>query len=483
MNIHAMLDEPVVTDQTALAIRKIESALAEFERITAGLAELKTAYPPDVVYDVSSTKGMSEAIAHRAAWRDPRVMVEKYRKLAKAPVLTIGRDIDARAVWITEQLLLGETPIDAQIKVEERRKEDEKQARINAEFGRVQAIQEALAAIHMDAMAVSNKDSGVITERIEAMRAQKLDPLVFQEMIEQAKQAQASAIAKLEVALKAQLYSESEAAKLADERAELAELRSQQAAQKKRDQEAAARARAADDARLQEQRLAMAEQQRKLDAQEAELKRRMSAAPALETGASVGYAAPPGEDTADELRDVLIRNGFVRCDIPACNCGSWHARYGLKERMDNLRAERDEAIDSMNSSLRMVADLRQALVDHANANMDEPVTETKADRAARAAPPAAHTDHPTRHYDRTCPACVADDPDAMHQAFDALWPTLPIPGEFDAMDACDRARWRGAIEAAFLAGAKLADRAARAAPPDPETTFDHMQSEEAPRRD
>lgn len=31
--------------------------------------------------------------------------------------------------------------------------------------------------------------------------------------------------------------------------------------------------------------------------------------------------------------------------------------------------------------------------------------------------------------------------------------------------------------------ARRADRAARAAPPDPETTFDHMQSEEAPRRD
>lgn len=43
------------------------------------------------------------------------------------------------------------------------------------------------------------------------------------------------------------------------------------------------------------------------------------------------------EETADELRDVLRRNGFVRCDIPACNCGSWHARYGLPERMAELK--------------------------------------------------------------------------------------------------------------------------------------------------
>jgi len=40
---------------------------------------------------------------------------------------------------------------------------------------------------------------------------------------------------------------------------------------------------------------------------------------------------------AEELRDVLIRNGFVRCDIAACNCGSWHARYGLRERFDEIK--------------------------------------------------------------------------------------------------------------------------------------------------
>jgi len=42
-------------------------------------------------------------------------------------------------------------------------------------------------------------------------------------------------------------------------------------------------------------------------------------------------------ETAEELRDVLRRNGFVRCDIPACNCGSWHARYGLRERLDEVK--------------------------------------------------------------------------------------------------------------------------------------------------
>lgn len=38
-----------------------------------------------------------------------------------------------------------------------------------------------------------------------------------------------------------------------------------------------------------------------------------------------------------DLTDVLRRNGFVPCDITACNCGSWHARYGLPERMTEVK--------------------------------------------------------------------------------------------------------------------------------------------------
>jgi len=42
------------------------------------------------------------------------------------------------------------------------------------------------------------------------------------------------------------------------------------------------------------------------------------------------------EETAAELIDVLQRNGFVRCDISACNCGSWHARYGYRKRLEEV---------------------------------------------------------------------------------------------------------------------------------------------------
>lgn len=30
-----------------------------------------------------------------------------------------------------------------------------------------------------------------------------------------------------------------------------------------------------------------------------------------------------------------------------------------------------------------------------------------------------------------------------------IWPLLPIPGEFDAMDACDQSRWRSVVRLAI----------------------------------
>lgn len=239
---------------------RVQNALSEFDRVSAGLADIERRYPKDVVYDVTTTKGMKEATEHRAAWRDPRIMVEKARKMAKAPLLALGKSIDARAAWLTEKLLEGEQPVDQLIKAEEARREAEKQARINAEFARVQKIQEAIAEIHMDAMAVINKSSLDIEARLMTMQSVPLDPLVFQEQMPQAEAAKVQAIAKLEQALKAKRWDEEqEARRLAAEKAE----------REQREAEAArVAAQAAENARIAAE---LAEQRRQIEAQAAEL--------------------------------------------------------------------------------------------------------------------------------------------------------------------------------------------------------------------
>jgi uncharacterized protein YdcH (DUF465 family) len=71
----------------------------------------------------------------------------------------------------------------------------------------------------------------------------------------------------------------------------------------------------------------------------------------------------------DELQEVLIRHGFIRCDIPACNCGSWHPRYGLPERMQEIKdalADAGHELSNSNGNLPLNA-LKQLIVDRDNA--------------------------------------------------------------------------------------------------------------------
>lgn len=259
LNINALdddtplaVEEPKTAEQRSeLAIRenigRVEGAISEFDRIAAGLAELHRRFPVDLVYDVTTTKGMAEATAHRAAWRDPRIAVEKFRKAAKAPVLQLGKDIDARAAWITEQLLLGEEPIDKLIKAEEQRKREERQAREMAETKRLMDMQDAIAGIHMEVMAVSQKTAADMQALLDEMRGRTLDPLVYQEMIDQAKAALAAAISKLETGVKAKLWEEDQARLRAE---------AEEAARKRRAEEDAERARIAAEQKVEADRLA-----------------------------------------------------------------------------------------------------------------------------------------------------------------------------------------------------------------------------------
>ncbi|SHN40416.1 hypothetical protein [Rhizobacter sp. OV335] len=200
-------------------ITRVQTQLAEFDRVSAGLAAIEAQYPIDAVYDVTTTKGMDAAKEHRAAYRDPRILVEKARKSAKAPILTLGKSIDQRAAWITERLIAGEEPVHLQIKAEEDRREQVRQDKINAEAGRVMAIQEALAGIGQDVLIACGKASADIQALIDRMTSTQPDPLVFQEQIDQARAAWSAALVKLDTALKAKRWEEAEAKRIADERA------------------------------------------------------------------------------------------------------------------------------------------------------------------------------------------------------------------------------------------------------------------------
>lgn len=269
------------SDRNSVAIAqdigRVQNALSEFDRVAAGLAAIEARYPKDAVYEVGTSKGLKDATEHRAAWRDPRITVEKARKMAKAPLLALGKSIDARAAWITAKLLEGEEPIDQLIKAEEARREQEKQARINAEAGRILGIQEALAEIGQDVLIASSKASSDIQALLDKMTSEQPDPLVFQEMIDQARTAWTAGITKLETALKAKLWDEAEQRRVAAEQAAEAERREQEAvrmeAQRLENERIAAEQRAQAE-RLAAERAEFERQKAELSAAQAELEER-----------------------------------------------------------------------------------------------------------------------------------------------------------------------------------------------------------------
>lgn len=96
------------------------TAITNLNATEAGLLRLHEQYD-DATFDVETKPGMKLAKEARAEIRKPRFNVEKLRKAAKAPLLELGRMIDADAKSLTTELLTLETPIDTVIKAEELR--------------------------------------------------------------------------------------------------------------------------------------------------------------------------------------------------------------------------------------------------------------------------------------------------------------------------------------------------------------------------
>jgi len=252
-------------EELTAGIASVSSEVAKFDGIAAGLAALEKAHPKDIACDVATTAGMKQAIAGRAAWRGPRIEVEKARKAAKAPVLELGRAIDTFAKELETKLLAGESHYDDQIKAEEARKEAEKAVKAEAERQRVAAIQGRIRSFSSAMYAATGQSPSTIEGIIKTI-SEELAPFDYDEFFDEAKAAQADALSKLADMLTAAIAQVAETNRLIAEREELAR---QRAEQEKRDAEARAAQAEAD--RIE--REARAAEQAKLGAIAAEQRR------------------------------------------------------------------------------------------------------------------------------------------------------------------------------------------------------------------
>jgi hypothetical protein len=227
-------------ESTALTIRsnlaKVESALTEFEKIEAGLAELRTKYAGSV-FDVKTGSGMKEAISARAEIREPRYKVEHARKAGKAPVLALGKNLDERAAYITEELLKIETPIHGQIAAEDSRKEAEREARERAGQERFAKIHAGIDEIKMMRVGAAGEPSAKIAALMDEL--EKNDCAWAQELRTAAVEAKVATMNRLNEMHAAAVNQEAEAARLKVEREELERQKAAQADREKRERELA----------------------------------------------------------------------------------------------------------------------------------------------------------------------------------------------------------------------------------------------------
>lgn len=164
-----------------------DTVLAQFKDTEAGLQAMADKYR-DVVYDVTTPKGMKEAIAGRAELRDDgRLAITRAEKKVKADVAELKEVMSAEVLRLVGIVRPVEEAIDAQIKVEEKRKADEKADRDRKEAERTGAHRTNIEQLRAYVAQAEGKPLDTIKGAIE-----KLQEMAFGEEWEEfAQQAQA----------------------------------------------------------------------------------------------------------------------------------------------------------------------------------------------------------------------------------------------------------------------------------------------------
>lgn len=239
--------------------------LVEYGIVETGLAELRKDLA-GVQFDVTTTEGNKAARAARQRCVSIRTSADTAYSDWNKPMLEKQRAMRAKLGEIKEAVKEVEEPIDAQIKAEEQRKAEEKAKREAEAAAQQKELQDRIDAIKFASSLCAGQNSEALAGAIKGLQATSITLDEYGGRAGEAEVAKRNALAQLEEMHAAAVAHEAEQAKLAKERAKLAE---QQAEQKRRDAEAQekADARAAE---LQAQQDAIDKQKQDLiDAQEA----------------------------------------------------------------------------------------------------------------------------------------------------------------------------------------------------------------------
>ena len=337
------------------------SQVIEYNKTEAALAELREQYS-NKQYDVTTVKGMQEAITDRARIRQYRLDLEKARVALKAPALERSRLIDAEAKRITAELEALEDPIDEVIKAEQARKETERQQRVELERQRVANIRQAIDQIGLKINHLVGMPSIEIDRFQLALREEEApDPDFYQEFIDEAIAVREQASRTLSEMHRRQIDVEQREAKLKADQEELERHR------------AAERERAAEAERVRQEQEKAAEQERAKAAEEARKARERADAEAKAERERLAAVQ------AEELRQQREREEADR------QAREKEEREAAEERGRQMAAAAEERQKEADRLAKERADLEQQKADRIEADRVAQVAKMNLVDAATAA--------------------------------------------------------------------------------------------------
>lgn len=272
---------PAQPSATTLALKKVTDNLAEFDAVEAGLQDLEKKYK-NVVFDVSTPKGLDEAKKARQAIRAPRYAIQSAVDEAKRPLEAMKKAVAARGAEIIARITPLETPIDTQIKNREKEIEDEKEAVRQREAEAAAKVTAAIQAMHEAMADAIGQPVEVIDSKLEQVGAVVVDLDTFGDRTGEAEQTKTRALEALKNLREQRVAFDAQQAETARLAAEQAEREEKAARERKEREEQEERDRLA---RKAQQDKEDAERRERLDREERELNERRAKLDAEEKAA------------------------------------------------------------------------------------------------------------------------------------------------------------------------------------------------------
>lgn len=220
--------EVIDQDKTLNELTKFSVTEAVLSDLESRYTETKDGVVGPKRYDLSTNKGLAEAIKGRAELREWRVGLEKDKNKKAEPINKAHKYLLSEFKRIYARIWTLEEPIDKDIREAQEKKEIEKKARDEAEAARVAAIQSKIDLFRNAILGLSGKPSAYIQAELDKGHGLVLGESEFEEFLPVAQVTLQISLDAIKVLLEETIAREAEEARIGAERIALEKAKLEQ---------------------------------------------------------------------------------------------------------------------------------------------------------------------------------------------------------------------------------------------------------------